>query len=100
MAYGNDVYPNTLKQLVAGALGDSGNVHDEDIRVAIRHDWDFGTELSGGLIKAAYWTQNYRRSKTDDPNRAALFLCSKCRSLFLQSLTSHWTLCGKCRAET
>jgi hypothetical protein len=97
MVYGNDADPSELKRFVAEALEDSANVHDEDIRTATRNDWDFGRELSGGVIRVAYWTQNYRRSKTDDPNRTALFLCSKCGSLFRQALTSHWMVCEKCR---
>ena len=99
MAYGVDADPSVLKRFVEGALEGSGTVRDEDIRTATRNEWDF-TRLSGGQIKATYWTQNYRRTKTDDPNRTALFLCSKCRSLFHQALTSRWTVCGKCRART
>jgi len=100
MVYGRDVHPSTLKQFVAEALEDPGSVQDEDIRTATRNDWDFGAELTGGMMRVSYWTQNYRRSKIDDPNRNALFLCSKCRSLFSQSLTSHWTVCRKCRVRT
>jgi DNA-directed RNA polymerase subunit RPC12/RpoP len=96
MVYGNTIDLPLFKDFIANAIGDTGTVHEEDVRLATRHAWDF-PDLTGE-VKVAYWTQNYRRSKNDDPNRTALFLCGKCDSLFLQPLNGRSVLCANCRA--
>ena len=76
-----------------------GNVTDEDIRVATRYTWDLDIKggESGMVLREAYWTQNYRRTKNDNPNREALFLCSGCDSLFNQAFSESDRLCTRCR---
>ncbi len=49
------------------------------------------------VLREAYWTQSYRRTKNDDPDRPALFFCSNRDSFFVQPLTSKETLCPSCR---
>src|SRR5438445_6306455 len=97
MVYGATIDLPRFKSFIANAIGDTGTIHEEDVRVATRHRWDFPALTEE--VKVAYWTQNYRRSKNDDPNRSALFLCGKCGSLFLQPLSGKSVLCANCRAQ-
>jgi hypothetical protein len=72
-------------------------VKDSDIRIATRHPWELALDVEEKVVlKEAYWTQNYRRTKSEDPNRIALFRCTTCGKLFLQSLSSSNTLCETC----
>lgn len=75
-----------------------GKVEDSDIRTARRYAWDLGLERERDdlVLREAYWTQNYRRTKTDDPDRPALFLCSNGDSFFVQPLTSNRKHCQNC----
>jgi hypothetical protein len=94
MAYGTDPTLETLKAFLTEALGTGATLTDEDLRVATRHVWDLRTTNSD--ISASYWTQNYRRGKSDDPTRKALFTCSKCGSLYLQPVSESKRLCPRC----
>src|SRR2546425_680537 len=77
MTYGREeVDVPGFRAFIANAIGSLGTVQDEDIRIATRHGWDSPDLV--GEVRVAYWTQNYRRTKVDDPNRAALFLCGNC----------------------
>jgi hypothetical protein len=97
MTYGTELDIPGFKAFISKAIGNLGPVQDEDIRIATRHVWD-SPDLTGGEgVKAAYWTQNYRRTKVDDPNRAALFICGNCGSFFIQSITGRSALCDNCR---
>src|SRR5712692_8645393 len=78
MAYGIEVDVSEFKTYIEKTIGSLGTVQDEDIRVATRHPWD-APDLAGD-VRVAYWTQNYRRTKVDDPSRAALFVCGNCGS--------------------
>lgn len=95
--YGEELNLDSFKKFLYDLLGEQ-KVKDEDIRVATRYSWDLGVGTGDEkVIRTAYWTQNYRRTKSDDPNRSAVFLCSNCNSLFIQPLTSKNTLCENCR---
>ncbi len=95
MTYGKEADTLQFKTFITNTIGSMGTVQDEDIRVATRHQWD-SPDLAGD-VKVAYWTQNYRRTKSDDPNRGALFLCGNCNSFFVQPLGSRSALCTNCR---
>jgi len=84
---------------IAGLIGKDQEVKEEDVRIASRYPWDIGLTAGDGqkMMMVAYWTQNYRRTKNEDPNRAALFLCEKCRTIFPHSLTEKQVLCPGCR---
>ena len=101
IAYGPGDNRATVKFLVGGALGSGGDLADEDIRTATRYAWDLGIEnrAKGKVFGAAYWNQNYRRTKSDAPNRNAVFSCAKCASLFVQRVSSSGTLCATCSAK-
>jgi hypothetical protein len=94
MAYGTSPTRDNLKALLTEALKDGPMLADQDLRVATRHAWDLG--LTDSDISASYWTQNYRRGKSDDPNRKALFACGRCGALYLQPVTATNTLCQRC----
>lgn len=82
-----------LRKFLAEAM--DGRVPKEDeIRTATRHSWDLGTD--GVEMKVAYWTQNYRSSKSDSADRPALFLCSNCGSPYVKPLSATRTTCGNC----
>jgi hypothetical protein len=98
MTYGTELDVPGFKAFISKAIGSLGPVQEEDIRIATRHSWD-SPDLTGE-VKAAYWTQNYRRTKVDDPNRAALFICGKCSSFFIQAITGRSALCNNCRPPT
>jgi len=98
MAYGSRDNASALRSLVEQALGQ--DMGDEDIRTATRYAWDMG--MQGGkdvVFKVAYWNQNYGRTKSDDPNRRAVFACASCGSLFLQPLPSLVTKCPACEPK-
>jgi hypothetical protein len=94
MAYGSSSTLEQLRAFLTEALGDEVRLGDEDLRVATRHIWDLRT--SGGDVSASYWTQNYRKAKSDDPNRKALFSCSRCGALYLRPISASGTLCPRC----
>jgi len=86
---------------VSQLIGKVYDVKEEDIRVASRYPWDLGLPEDDGarVMMVAYWTQNYRRTKNDDPNRNALFLCESCRTIFPQPLSTRHVLCPGCTSE-
>ena len=99
MGYGMKVdtasFASTISKALSGRVAMSGS----DVRMATRYSWDLGTGgMPGRVMQVAFWTQNYRGSKLDDPNRIALFLCSSCRSFYLQPASATRTTCEKCGA--
>jgi hypothetical protein len=100
VAYGKEVEADDLKAFVSEATHGIGDVINEDIRVATRYTWDLGIdrEPEGVVLREAYWMQSYRRTKSDDPTRQALFLCSKCDSFYHQPATGTDRLCPRCRS--
>jgi hypothetical protein len=98
IAYGNHIDLEGFQKFVQDSQN-SGEVKSADIRTASRYAWDLGLdrETNDLVLTEAYWTQSYRRTKDDSPNREALFLCSNGDSFFVQPLTSTETLCAGCR---
>jgi hypothetical protein len=94
IAYGKADTRDALRAFMTKALGGQ-HIKDEDIRTASRYPWDLG--LPGFEMKAAYWTQNYRASKSDDPDRQALFVCSECGSPYVKPVAAPGTKCANCR---
>lgn len=97
--YGRELDLHAFKTFLSSLQSD---VADEDIRIATRYNWDLGLEgdREGAVLKEAYWRQSYRRTKSDDSNRVALFLCTKCSSLHRQQISDKNTLCAQCRGPT
>lgn len=88
-----------LKSFVSRTVNGVMEIRDEDIRVATRHPWEMGLEENSAgevILREAYWTQHYRRTKSDDPARATLFRCESCGSLFTQPLNSAAATCTGC----
>ena len=96
MNYG-EVDVSWFRDFVSLLLRGVGEVKEEDIRVATRYTWDLNEMGSGQVLKEAYWTQNYRRTQSDDLNRDALFSCTNCRSFYVQIVSGKERLCPECR---
>jgi hypothetical protein len=94
MVYGKNDAREGLTAFVTKARGKP--VNEEEVRTASRHPWDLG--VPGFEMRVAYWTQNYRGSKSEDPNREALFLCSECGSTYVKPVSAPGTKCADCRA--
>lgn len=87
--YGDEVDAGAFREYIISKAGEIGEVTDDDIRVATRHPWDLGAEGPGGgdvSVREAYWTQNYRRTKSEDASRKALFLCGGCGELYVSGI--------------
>lgn len=95
--YGKELDRHAFKAFLSPLVQD--DVASEDIRVATRYSWDLGTayEPEGPILREAYWRQSYRRTKSDDPQRVALFLCTKCSSFYRQQISDKNRLCPQCR---
>jgi len=76
-------------------------VIEEDVRIASRYPWDLNMPSNGTkkIMMMGYWTQNYRRTKSEDPNRDALFLCENCHAIYSKPITSKQVLCPSCTSE-
>ncbi len=100
IAYGSRLDPEGVRKFVEGAAKGMQEVEGSDIRVARRYSWDLGFESENDdlVLTEAYWTQNYRRTKSEDPDRPALFLCANRDSFFVQPLRAKETLCERCRS--
>jgi hypothetical protein len=99
IAYRSQPDPEGFLKFVKDSVHGSGEVKGSDIRIARRYAWDLGMdkETNDLILTEAYWTQNYRRTKDENPNREAVFLCSNRDSFFVQPSTSAATLCSSCR---
>lgn len=88
-------------ELVRSLVGDDQEVKEDDIRLASRYPWDFDFTTGGAdkSLMTAYWTQNYRRTKSEDPDRNALFLCESCRNIFQHQLSQRQVLCPGCTSS-
>jgi len=98
MAYGLGDNRPVISSLIRGALGSKGDFSDEDVRTATRYAWDMGMEDKARdiVFRVAYWTQNYRRTKSNAANRDGLFACIQCDTLFVQPVSSLKTTCPTC----
>ncbi len=99
MLYSESLELHDSLDTIARLVGKDQEVKEDDVRIASRYPWDLGIEGGDGqkVMMVAYWTQNYRRTKSEDPNRNALFLCEKCRAVFSHPLTEKQVLCPGCR---
>jgi len=97
--YGKELELDAFKTFLSSLV--QGDITDEDIRVATRYNWDLGMkgEPEGMVLREAYWRQSYRRTKSDDPHRVALFLCNKCSSFYRQQISDKNTFCPQCRGS-
>lgn len=99
VAYSRELDLPRFKSFISDSLGPSMTVSDADLRSATRFSWDLGiTGDESETVKVAYWTQNYRGSKKDSPNRPALFMCSSCGALHVQPVSEKSVLCPRCRS--
>ena len=99
--YSGSLDVHESRAMIAKLIGNDQEVKEEDVRIASRYPWDLGI-VSGDarkLMMVAYWTQNYRRTKNEDPNRTAYFLCEGCRTIFSQPVSSQQVLCSSCRSS-
>ena len=97
--YGDEIDIPEFKSFLENAVGSNLDIQSEDIRTASRYSRDLGVKSDKErILREAYWTQNYRRTKSGDPDRPALFLCTNCNeNLLVQPVTSKSSLCEKCR---
>jgi hypothetical protein len=97
--YGKQLEPDEFKKFVQEAVQDMGRVENSDVRMASRYAWDLGLVRKNNdlILREIYWTQNYRRTKSDSPDRLALFLCSNKDSFFVQPLKASERFCRSCR---
>jgi len=100
IAYGNQVDPDQFTKILRGLAQGMEGVESSDIRVASRYAWDLGLNRENDdlIVRLAYWTQSYRRTKNDSTDRIALFLCSNKDSFFMQPVNSRNRFCQNCRA--
>jgi hypothetical protein len=101
IVYGDSMELSKVLTYIKDLVGKEQDVREEDIRVASRYPWDLGLDSAdqGRVMSVAFWTQNYRRTKKDDPDRAAVFLCSNCGKVFSQPASGTETLCQDCRGS-
>ncbi len=101
IGYGRQLDTGRFKGFVQEAAQGTQDVEERDIRVASRYAWDLGLarESNDLVLREMYWTQNYRRTKSEDPDRAALFLCANRDSFFVQPVNGSERLCGRCRTS-
>ena len=99
--YGSEFDTGGFMAFVQGAVQGAQAVEAGDIRVASRYAWDLGLarESNGLILKEMYWTQNYRRTKSEDPDRVGIFFCANGDSFFIQPLKNDGRLCGRCRTS-
>ena len=100
IGYSREPQLDRFKEFVSESLGPAMIVKEEDLRTATRFAWDLGEPAGESeTLKVAYWTQNYRGNKRDDPDRAALFMCSKCGALHIQPVSNKSVLCSHCKGD-
>jgi hypothetical protein len=99
--YADSLEVDGARGAIARLLGRDDEVKLEDVRIATRYPWDLGSNAVNPekLMMVAYWTQNYRRSKNDDPNRLGFFLCPECSHVFSQSVAERQVLCADCKSK-
>ena len=97
--YGKELNLHAFRKFLSSLLEGIIEVTDEDIRVATRYTWDLGIEDESPekVLREAYWTQRYRRTRTDDPHRTTLFQCTKCVSFYRQPFSDKNTFCPQCK---
>lgn len=95
--YGHELDAEELRSFVQRNAGSAMEVREGDVRLASRHALDLGLEgADRTVLREAYWIQNYGRSKSSEPDRAALFQCSRCGAVFVQPVSAKTSLCASC----
>jgi hypothetical protein len=99
IAYGMQTNADQFERILRGLVQGMEDVESTDIRVASRYAWDLGLDRENDdlIVRLAYWTQSYRRTRNDSPDRAALFLCSNKDSFFTQPVNSKNRFCQSCK---
>jgi hypothetical protein len=99
ITYGKKLDLEQFKRFVRENTPGMSIVEDPDARVSSRYAWDLGLNKADNelILREAYWTQSYRRTKNDNPNHLALFLCSNKDRFFVEPLNSNQKLCQNCR---
>jgi len=99
ITYGKELDLKRFREYLRNITSNMGEVEDGDIRLASRYAWDLGLDRRTDelVLREAYWTQGYRRTKSDDSERPALYLCSNRDSFFVQPLSSKERFCQSCR---
>ncbi len=97
--YGEKLDQEEFRQFVEEQAKEMGAVERGDVRIASRYAWDLGLDSRSNdfVMKEVYWTQSYRRTKDDSPDRLALFLCSNKDSFFVRQLNGSEERCQSCR---
>lgn len=96
--YAKRAEPKLLMKFLKNSAGEM-DIAEADMRIASRHPWDLGIDVRDETVfQEVYWTQNYRRTESNQPQRKALFVCANCNSLYLKPLNSEKNLCDKCSA--
>jgi len=100
IACGSRVDPDQFKKTLRGLAPGLEGVESSDIRVASRYAWDLGLKRENDdlVVRLAYWTQSYGRTKNESADRPALFLCSNKDSFFMQPMNLRNRFCRNCRA--
>lgn len=100
IVYADSIGLRQSVDVISQTLGPRSDVKAEDVRIASRYPWDMDitTDDTGRVMMMAYWTQNYRRTKSEDPDRNAIFLCANCNSVYSQRVSDKQVLCEGCRA--
>jgi hypothetical protein len=99
IACGSQVDLDHFKKVLRGLAPELEGVESSDLRVASRYAWDLGLNRRNDdlIVRLAFWTQSYRRTKNESADRPALFLCSNKDSFFMQPLNSRNRFCRNCR---
>lgn len=102
VVYGSKADQAQFVKVLRGLAQGMGAVESGDIRVASRYAWDLGLDRHEDalIVRLAYWTQSYRRTKIEIADRAALFFCLNKDAFFMQPLNSKDRLCPYCRRKT
>jgi hypothetical protein len=101
VGFGNEVNPEEFKKTLRAVAPGMEGVELADIRIASRYAWDLGLDRPNDdlIVRLAYWTQSYRRTKNDSPDREALFLCQNKDAFFTQPVSSKEKFCENCRGR-
>lgn len=100
VVYAESLSVHEARYVVQKVVSTHTDIADEDIRVESMYPWDLDMRGEGRrIMTAAYWAQNYRGSRSEDPHRPALFLCGGCHRVFAQTLIEKHVLCSDCRSN-
>ena len=84
--------PGDPAQILLGPLATAQELN------RLRQDLGLDRPSDDLIVRLAYWTQSYRRTKNESTDRMALFLCSNKDSFFMHPVNSRNRFCQNCRA--